>query len=62
MPKKGAAHQKKVNAAVRILKTTIGLKVPHAMILAGFSKGDIADKIVRWMIHCRLQAKQVAHR
>ncbi len=62
MPKKSAAHQKKVNAAMRILETTTGLKVPQAMILAGFSKGDIADEIVHRMIRRRLQAKQVTHR
>ena len=58
MPKKSAAQQKKVDAAVRILVTTTGVKVPQAMILAGFSKQDIANKTIRRMIHCRFEAKQ----
>ena len=62
MAKKSAARQKKVNAAVRILETTTGVKVPQAMNLAGFSKSDIASKSVRRMRpHC-LQAKQTTHR
>jgi hypothetical protein len=31
MPKKSAAHQKKVDEAVRILNTTTGVIVPQAM-------------------------------
>jgi hypothetical protein len=42
MSKKGATHQKKVDAAVRILATTTGVKVLQAMILAGFLKAEIA--------------------
>ena len=38
MPKNSAAHEKKVNAAVWFLQNTIGVKVPQAMIVAGFSK------------------------
>ena len=61
MPKKSAAHQKKVNEAVRILNTTTGVIVPLAMILAGFPKKDIANETIRRMI-CRcleaLEAKQ----
>jgi hypothetical protein len=39
MLRKSAAHQKKVDvdAAVRVLQTTTGVKVPGAMILAGKS-------------------------
>ena len=47
MLRKRAAHQKKVDSAVRVLQTTTGVNVPMAMILAGFSKSDIADEIVR---------------
>jgi hypothetical protein len=39
MPKKSAAHQKKVDAAVQILETTTGVKVLQAMILAIFEAG-----------------------
>jgi hypothetical protein len=47
MLKKSAAHQKKVDSAVRILQTTIGVNVPGAMILAGFSKSDSVRQQVR---------------
>ena len=58
MPKKSAAHQKKVDEAVRILNTTTGVIVPQAMImiLAGFPKKDIANETVRRMIRRRLKA------
>jgi hypothetical protein len=58
MPKKSAAHQKKVDEAVRILNTTTGVIVPQAMImiLAGFPKKDIANETVRRMIRRRLEA------
>ncbi len=39
-------HQKKVESAVRILQSTTGVCVPQAMILAGFSKLDVASKTV----------------
>ena len=56
MLKKSAAHQKKVDSAVRILQTTTGVNVPWAMILAGFSKSDSASKIVRQQVrHCLAQ-------
>ena len=49
MPKYSAAHEKKVNTAVRLLQTTTGVKVPQAMILAGFPKKDVAMKsCARW--------------
>jgi hypothetical protein len=55
MLRKRAAHQKKVDSAVRVLQTTTGVNVPMAiMILAGFSKSDIADKIVRQQVRRRL--------
>ncbi len=56
MTKKSAAHQKKVNEAVRILNTTTGVIVPQAMILAGFPKKDITNETVRRMIRRRLEA------
>jgi hypothetical protein len=58
MPKKSAAQQKKVDAAVRILETTTGVKVLQAMILAGFSKQDITNETIRRMILRRFEAKQ----
>ena len=45
MLRKSAAHHKKVDSAVRILQTTTGVKVPGAIILAGFSKSDSASEI-----------------
>ena len=62
MPKKSAAHQKKVDEAVRILNTTTGVIVPQAMILAGFPKKDIANETVRRMIHRRLGALEAKQR
>jgi hypothetical protein len=55
MPKYSAAHEKKVDAAVRLLQTTSGVRVPQAMILAGFPKKDVANKILRQMVQCRYQ-------
>jgi hypothetical protein len=55
MPKNSAAHEKKVNAAVRLLQSTTGVKVPQAMILAGFPKKDVANEIVRQMVRRRYQ-------
>ncbi len=54
MLRKRAAHQKKVYSAVRVLQTTAGVSVPMAMILAGFSKSDIADEIVHQQVRRRL--------
>ncbi len=48
----------KVESAVRILQTTTGVKVPQAMILAGFSKSDDASKTVRQAVRRCLQQKQ----
>ncbi len=44
MLRKSATHQKKVDSAVWILQTTTGVKVPGAMILAGFSKSAVQAK------------------
>ena len=54
MLRKSAAHQKKVDSAIRVLQTTTGVKVPWAMILAGFSKSDSAGEIVRQQVRRRL--------
>ena len=54
MLRKRAAHQKKVDSAVRVLQTTAGVKIPWAMILAGFLKSDSADEIVRQQVRRRL--------
>jgi hypothetical protein len=54
MLRKRAAHQKKVDSAVRVLQTTTGVKVPWAMILAGFLKSDSADKIVHQQVQHHL--------
>ena len=57
MPKNSAAQEKKVNAAVRFLQTTTGVKVPQAMILAQFSKKDITNDSIRRMIRRRIVEK-----
>ena len=62
MPKKSAAHQKKVDEAVRILNTTTGVIVSQAMILAGFPKKDIANETLRRMIRRRLEALEAKQR
>jgi hypothetical protein len=62
MPKKSAAHLKKVNEAVRILGTTTGLNVPQAMILAGFPKKDTTDETVRRMIRRHFEAHEAKKR
>jgi hypothetical protein len=55
MPKNSAAQEKKVNAAVRFLQTTTGVKVPQAMIVARFLKADTSNEIMRQMIRRRYQ-------
>jgi hypothetical protein len=55
MLRKSAAHQKKVDSAVQVLQTTTGVKVPGAMILAGFSKSDSASEVVQQQVRCRLE-------
>jgi hypothetical protein len=54
MLRKSAAHQKKVDSAIRVLQTTTGVKVPWAMILAGFLKSDSANKIVHQQVRRHL--------
>ncbi len=53
MSKNSATHQKKVESAVQILQTTTGVKVPQAMILAGFLKSDVASKTVHQVVRHR---------
>ena len=62
MPKKSAAHLLKVEEAVRILGTTIGVNVPQAMILAGFPMKDTTDETVRRMICRQLEAHKAKKR
>jgi hypothetical protein len=48
MSKNSAAHQKKVEHAVRKILKAPGLSIPDAMVLANFSKKeDVANKTVR---------------
>jgi hypothetical protein len=56
MPKKSAAHQKKVDEAMQIFNTTTGVIAPQAMILARFPKKDTANETVLRMIRRRLEA------
>ncbi len=55
MLRKSVVHQKKVHSAVRVLQTTTGVKVPGAMILAGFLKSDAASKVVQQHVRHRLE-------
>ena len=59
MSTKSAAPQKKIDAAVRILqKNTTDVRVPQPMILAGFAKPDVVNKIVHQRVRHCLQQKQ----
>ena len=58
MPKNSAAQEKKVKAAVQFLQTTTGVRVPQAMIVAGFSKKDVANEIERQVIRRRYNQAQ----
>ena len=58
MSTKSAAPQKKIDAAVRILQNTTDVRVPQPMILAGFSKPDVVNKIVHQRVRHCLQQKQ----
>jgi hypothetical protein len=59
MLKNSVAHQKKVDAAVWILQNTTGIHVPQAMILVGFSKADIVNKMVLQAVRHRCQQRQI---
>jgi hypothetical protein len=51
MSKNSAAHQKKVENAVQKILKAPGLSIPDHMILANFSKKDVANKTVRRAVH-----------
>jgi hypothetical protein len=51
MSKNSAAHQKKVEHAVRKILKAPGLSIPDAMVLANFSKKDVANKTLRRAVH-----------
>jgi hypothetical protein len=51
MSKNSAAHQKKVEHAVLKLLKHPDLSTSDAMVLAKFSKKDVANETVRWAIH-----------
>ena len=57
MSTNSAAYRKRVESAVRILRTSTGINVPQAMILAQFSKNDIANETICRMIRCRFAEK-----
>jgi hypothetical protein len=62
MSMNSAAHQKKVESAMRILQTTTGVKVLQAKILAGFLKWYVASKSVHQAVrHCLQQKESKAH-
>jgi hypothetical protein len=58
MSKNSAAHQKKVKSALPVLQNTTDVRVPQAMILAGFSKSDVASETVHQAVRHHLQQKQ----
>ena len=51
MSKNSAAHQKKVEHAARKILKVPGLSIPDAMVLANFSKKDVANKTLRRAVH-----------
>ena len=51
MSKNSAAHQKKVEHAVRKLLKAPGLSIPNAMVLANFLKKDVANETLRGVVH-----------
>jgi len=51
MSKNSAAHQKKVEHAVQKILKAPGLSIPDAMVLANFSKKDVANKTLRRAVH-----------
>ncbi len=56
--KNSATHQKKIESAIRIPQNTTGVPILQAMILAGFSKADVANEIVRQAVRRHHQQKQ----
>ena len=51
MSKNSAAHQKKVEHAVRKILKAPGLSIPDAMVLANFSKKDVAKETLSQAVH-----------
>jgi hypothetical protein len=51
MSKNIAAHQRKVEHSVRKILKAPGLSIPDAMVLANFSKKDVANETVRRAVH-----------
>ena len=51
MSKNIAAHQRKVEHAVRKILKAPGLSIPDAMVLANFSKKDVAKETLRQAVH-----------
>jgi hypothetical protein len=52
MSKNIAAHQKKVEHAVRKILKAPGLSIPDAIVLANFSKKDVvANETLRQAVH-----------
>jgi hypothetical protein len=51
MSKNIAAHQKKVEHAVQKILKAPGLSIPDAIVLANFSKKDVANKTLRRAVH-----------
>ena len=51
MSKNSAAHQKKVEHAVRKILKAPGLSITDAMVLANLSKKDVANETVRRAVH-----------
>ena len=51
MSMNSAAHQKKVEHAVRKILKAPDLSIPDAMVLANFLKKDVANETVRRAVH-----------
>ena len=51
MSKNSAANQKKVEHAVRKILKAPGISITDAMVLANFSKKDVANETVHWAVH-----------
>jgi hypothetical protein len=55
---KNSAHQKKVEHAVRKILKAPGLSIPDAMVLANFSKKDVANETLRRAVHRAVKLRQ----
>jgi hypothetical protein len=58
MSKNSAAHQKKVEHAVLKLLKHPGLSTSNAMVLAKFSKKDIANETVHRAVHWAVRRRR----